>query len=234
MKSNTPPENPLLSLMINIFLPVMILNKGAHYLSPTHTLLAALALPLVYGAQDYIRRRHKNYVSLLGLVNIGLTAGLALMSLNGIWFAFKEASLPTVLGAMVFGSAFTKNPAARMMFCNPHILKMDRIEQELDAQNKQVMFSGLLRRTTLWLSLSFLISAIANFVLAYFIFQKIDVTLDADAQMKILNEQLAQMTWMGYVVIALPLMVFSGVLVYNFLRRLSKMIGLPIDDLMNS
>lgn len=234
MKQTPPPENPLLSLLINILLPVMVLNKGAHYLSPKYTLAIAICFPLIYGAQDYIRRRHKNYVSLMGLFNILLTGGFAMLNLTGIWFAFKDASLPAVLGILVLGSAFTKNPAARMMFCNPNILKMDLVDQELVKHGKQIEFNTLLRRTTLWLSVSFFISAVANFILAREIFQNIDPSLDQDAQLKILNEQLAHMTWMGYVVIALPLMVFSGILIYRFLRRLSKMTELPIDSMMNT
>jgi hypothetical protein len=234
MKQSPPPENPLLSLLINILLPVIVLNKGAHYLSPKYTLAIAVCFPLIYGAQDYIRRRHKNYVSLMGLFNILLTASFAVFNLTGIWFAFKDASLPGLLGVLVFGSAFTKNPAARMMFCNPHILKMDLIDQELMKHGKQIEFDALLRRTTIWLSGSFFVSAVANFFLARHIFENIDPTLEQDAQLKILNEQLAHMTWMGYVVIALPLMVFSGILIYNFLRKLAKMTEMSIDSMMNS
>src|SRR6266404_2618670 len=131
MKQNTPPENPLLSLVVNILIPVMILNKGSHFISSQLTLLVALCFPLAYGIQDYVRRKHKNYVSLVGLVNILLTGSLALMSLNGIWFAFKEATLPSILGCLVFFSAFTRNPAARILFCNPSVLNMELIEQKL-------------------------------------------------------------------------------------------------------
>src|SRR5665213_3411599 len=117
MKPTPPPDNPLLSLVVNILIPVMILNKGGHYISSQLTLLVALCFPLVYGIQDYVRRKHKNYVSLVGLVNILLTGSLALMSLNGIWFAFKEATLPSVLGCLVLFSAWTTTPAAKVLFC---------------------------------------------------------------------------------------------------------------------
>ena len=76
MKPTPPPDNPFLSLIVNILIPVMILNKGGHYISAQYTLLIALCFPLVYGIQDYLRRKHKNYVSLIGLVNIMLTGFL--------------------------------------------------------------------------------------------------------------------------------------------------------------
>src|SRR5205807_1097733 len=118
----------------------MILNKGGHFISSQLTLLVALCFPLVYGIQDYIRRKHKNYVSLVGLVNILLTGSLALMSLNGIWFAFKEATLPSVLGCLVLFSAWTKNPAAKILFCNPHVLNMDLIEERLTSLAREPIF----------------------------------------------------------------------------------------------
>lgn len=234
MKQTPQPDNPLLSLVVNILIPVMILNKGGHYISAQLTLLIALCFPLIYGIQDYLRRRHKNYVSLIGLVNIMLTGSLALMSLNGIWFAFKEATLPCILGLLVFGSAFTENPAARLMFCNPHMLQMDLINERLNATNSQALFHQILRRTTLWLSLSFFVSSVANFILAFGIFKDIDPGLSHEEQMKILNGQLAHMTWVGFGMIALPLMVFSSILIYMFLKRLSKLVDLPIDSLLKS
>ncbi|NJM10441.1 MAG: hypothetical protein HC883_06225 [Bdellovibrionaceae bacterium] len=216
MKAGESKENPLLNIVINILLPVIILNKGSHYVDARWTLFAALCLPLGYGIHDYYRRGHKNYVSLLGLVNILLTGGLAMMSLKGIWFAFKEASLPLLLGLLVLGSAWTKNPAARLMFCNPQVLNMTEIENRLAQFLREADFLALLKRTTLWLSVSFFISSILNFVLAWSIFKDIDPALESSARDQILNEQIAQMTWMGFAVIALPLMVFSAFLIYFF------------------
>lgn len=233
MKSESK-ENPLLNLLINILLPVMILNKGSKFLDPKLTLLCALALPLSYGLYDYIRNHHKNYVSLFGLLNILLTGGLALMKLQGIWFAVKEASLPLFLGLLVLGSSWTKNPAARMMFCNPQLLHMDLIEQRLSSNGKHLEFLRLLKKTTVWLSVSFFISAAMNFALAVWIFKDIDPTLDPLASEQLLNEQIARMTWMGFAVIAAPLMVFSGILVYRFLNHVARLTGEPLNDLLKS
>ena len=234
MKTTPPPENPLLNLLINILLPVIVLNKASHYLDPKLTLGLALAFPLVYGVQDYIRRGHKNYVSLLGIVNILLTGSLALMKLQGIWFAVKEMSLPLVLGILVLASRWSESPAAKMIFCNPHVLNMELIEQKLAEFSRQRDFLGLLQRTTLWLSFSFLISAILNFIIAYRIFVDIDLNLTSSAQEQVLNEQIARMTWMGFLMIAAPLMVFSAVLVAMFLRRVSSLTGTPINNLLKN
>jgi len=234
MKAEESKENPFLNILINILLPVIILNKGSNFVDARWTLLAALCLPLGYGLHDYIKRGRKNYVSLLGLINILLTGGLALMSLQGIWFALKEASLPLFLGILVMGSAWTKNPAARMMFCNPQVLNMKEIEERLAQHLREADFMALLKRTTLWFSVSFFISSILNFVLAYEIFKDIDPALASGVRDQILNEQIARMTWMGFAVIALPLMIFSGILIYFFLKRVSALTELPINALIKS
>jgi hypothetical protein len=232
--SPPPPENPLLNILINILLPVIVLNKGGQFLEPKMTLVVALAFPLVYGIQDYVRRGHKNYVSLLGMLNILLTGSLALMKLEGLWFAFKEASLPLVLGILVLASRWTQNPAAKVIFCNPHVLQMDFIDSKIAELGRQIDFHRLLQRTTLWLSLSFLISAILNFIIAFIVFVDIDPTLEVAAHEQVLNEQIARMTWMGYVVIAVPLMGFSAVLVLMFLKRLAVLCDTTVNNLLKS
>ena len=52
--------------------------------------------------------------------------------------------------------------------------------------------------------------------------------------MQVLNGQLAHMTWMAFGMVALPLMVFSGVLIFLFLKKLSQLIDVPVDSLMKS
>lgn len=203
-------------------------------MDPRLILVVALALPIAYGVQDYIRRGHKNYVSLLGLFNILLTGGLALLSLGGAWFAVKETSLPLILGIIVFGSTWTENPAARVMFCNPQLLNMTLIEEKLRELGRTQDFLLLLKRTTLWLSSSFFISAALNLILALRIFKDIDVALAVDEHRRVLNEQIADMTAKGYLVIALPLMVFSAILIAIFLKKVSKMTETPIDNLMKT
>ena len=234
LQTSRPPDHPLLNLFINILLPVVILNKGTPHLGAKTALILALSLPLIYGIVDFLKNHHKNYVSLFGLFNIALTGGLALMNLNGIWFCVKEALLPFSLGVLVLASAWSKTPAAQIMFCNPHVLNMSEIDQALIAKNRLEDFKKLLGITTIWLSISFFISAILNFGLALKIFTNIDPNLEATQQAVVLNEQIAKMTWAGLLVIALPLMVLSGILIFWFLKKIAKMTDLHFDKLLKS
>ena len=195
MKTDPSPSHTFINLAVNIVLPVWVLNKGGQFLDARTTLLVALCFPLIYGIQDYWRHRHKNYVSILGLANILLTGGLAMLNITGFWFAVKEAVLPTSLGLLVLGSAWTESPAAALLFCNPQVLNMTAIEERLTALDKWPFFKALLRQTTILLSLSFFASAGGNFALGYHIFQEMDPSLSEAAQTQLLNEQIARMTW---------------------------------------
>ena len=122
-------ENSWMNLIFNIILPVLILNKLTKYLGPLNALLLALAFPLCYGIYDLIKRKKVNAFSALGLINVSVTGGLALLGIHGFWFAVKEAAFPTLVGLFVFGSAFSKKPFIESIFLNPGVMKVDLLEE---------------------------------------------------------------------------------------------------------
>ncbi len=115
MNNKTPPSSKKLwaNLVIDIILPVLILNKLSGFLGeqgPLYSLLIALSLPFGHGLFDFLKEKKINWVSFLGLLNVLFTGGLALMKLEGIWFAIKEAGFPTLIGLFVFFFLLFKNP----------------------------------------------------------------------------------------------------------------------------
>lgn len=227
-------ENPLVSLIVNIALPVLILNKAAKFLGPHGTLwalLLALGFPLVYGIRDYWINHNKNYVSLLGVVNACLTGSLALFELEGSWFALKDATLPYCLGAYVLISSYTERPFARTFFLNPQIFKVEVLQKALEQRGTVPDFDHLLRRGSRFFSISFFISGTVNFFLALRIFTHIDGTLPPSERSQILNEQIAHMTWLSLGMIAGPLLCFTAGFLFWFFRRLSGLTGMKIDEL---
>ena len=170
-KPSSPPENPLWSILFNILLPVFILNKFTSKWGeqgPLYALLLALSFPIIYGLVDYWRRKQKNLLSLLGIINIVSTGGLALMQLEGIWFALKEALFPLLMGLAVFCTIYTKSPFIKTISHN--ILNMPLINQKVQEAHKQDELLILFKNSTLIFALSFLISSLLNFILALWIF----------------------------------------------------------------
>ena len=81
---------------------------------------------------------------------------------------------------------------------------------------------------------TFFLSAMLNFYLAIRVFKEIPFDISEKEKAEMLNTQIADMTWMGYVVIALPLMVITTSLFYYCLRSLSRLTHLSLNELMSS
>lgn len=225
-------ENALLNLLFNIVLPVLILNKLSNYIGPLYALILALAFPLSYGGYDLVKRKKMNAFSVLGLLNVLLTGGLALMGIHGIWFAVKEAAFPALVGLFVLGSAFTKKPFIEALFLNPAVMKVDLLESRLKEQGKQEEFHDHLRKATMWLSASFALSAFLNFMLARRIFINIDPTLTADAKSVVINEQIAEMTTWSMAIIMVPSILFLLGIFWYLMRGVKAYAGLSTEDLI--
>jgi hypothetical protein len=225
-------ENGFLNILFNILIPILILNKLSKIIGPFWALVLALAFPLGYGIYDLIKRGKTNPMSVLGLLNVALTGGLALAGINGMWFAVKEAAFPTLVGLFVFGSAFSKKPFVESLFLNPGVMNVGLLEEKLKEHGKQAEFHEHLRKATMWLSLSFAFSAICNFVLAVRIFKAIDPALPSENQATILNEQIAQMTTWSMAVIMVPSIIFLMGILWYVMRGIKINTGLKMDDLM--
>lgn len=237
--TNSPPtpvqrENPLLNILFNIVIPIFVLNKGGKWIGSREALIAALAFPIIYGIYDYTQQKKTNYISILGILNVGFTGGFALLRLEGIWFAVKEASFPILVGSFVLFSAFTQSPFIKTLFLNPQLLKMDSIQKSIEAKNSQLEFEKLLKRGTVLLSLSFVLSAVLNFALAYYTFVPIDLALPEEQRNEMLNGQIADMTKWSFIVIMIPSMVtLIAIMIYLF-NQLKRITGLSNEELLQN
>jgi hypothetical protein len=231
------PENPLHNLAFNIFLPVIVLNQLSKRIGengPEIALVIALALPIGYGAYDYIKRKKHNLISALGIINVAFTGGFALLKFEGIWFAVKEAFFPLLIGISVYVANLWGRPLMKTLFWSESVFRVEAIEKVLKERQAESQLKELFHKTTFLFSLSFFISSILNFVLASQIFVEISSTLDATKRSEILNDQISQMTWKGYVVIALPMMIFMGIIMWYLIHKLKKITGYKTEDLLHT
>ncbi|OFZ16935.1 MAG: hypothetical protein A2Z20_09530 [Bdellovibrionales bacterium RBG_16_40_8] len=229
-------ENALLNLIFNIVLPVIILNQLSKRLGdngPLIALVTALLLPIAYGAYDYITRKKKNYLSLLGILNISVTGGFALLGLGGIWFAIKEAFFPLIIGVAVYFSNILDKPFIYTMFWNKRIFRTELIEAKLRERKCEDCLIALFRKATFLFSVSFFISSGLNFILANRIFTNIDSALSSTERTEILNQQIAKMTWMGHLIIAVPMTIFIAIVMWFTIQKLKKLSGLSLDEIIN-
>ena len=231
-----PKENPFLNIGFNVLLPVLILSKAQKWvpieLSPALVLLIALSFPFFYGLKDFIRQKKINIFSVIGLVGTALTGGLALLQLKGIYFALKEAGIPLALSAFGVLSVVFKKPIMRWLIIESSLFRKDLIQQKLQENNTQAPFNKLMNQSTIYLSLSFVLSAVLNFIIALWIFKDMDSSLKEPAKAEILNKQIADMTWMGYLFIALPLTVVTVALMAWIVKKLKLLTGLNLEELI--
>lgn len=231
-KTQAKAENPFLNILLNVVLPVIVLNKLSDKIGATNALLLALAFPLGYGFYDLYKRRTVNPMSVLGLLNVGITGGFALLGVSGIWFAVKEAAFPALIGLFVLGSAFSKKPFISTILLNPQVMDLDLLKTSIAATGKELQMQAHLKLSTILFSLSFVFSALANFFLAQHFFQPISQSLSTEEHSQVLNSQIAQMTSWSYVVIMIPSMVILGFVIWFVFAGIKKLTQKPISEFM--
>ncbi len=234
-QNSTHQENPLIVLLCNIVLPVYILNQGAKHFGehgPLIALLLALSAPLGYGIYDYRRRHKANFVSIVGLVNVSITGSFALLHLEGGWFWLKEAFFPFLIGAAIALVNRYGQPFLLSLFWNENLFQVSNISARLAERNSEAALNPLFKKASNLFSASFFLSGVGNFILATKIFLPIDPTLNATDHAQTLNTQIAKMTGQGYLMIALPMMIFMGFVLWYLIKGLRTLTGFTTEELL--
>lgn len=227
----------LIDLGVNIVLPTMILNNMGKYLGDhgaVKALVIALMIPIVYALWDFFKNGNKNMIAVIGFVSLVLTGGLGLLKLEGFWFAVKEAGVPMLIGLITLGSAFSGKPLIKLLVYNKTIMKTEKIKDALKEKNQEAPFESLLKKATIMLSLSFFISSAVNYLLAINIFKKIPLDLSEAARAELLNQQIAEMTWQGYVVLLIPSILSMGLILWYLSKGIERYTGYAFGEVVNS
>lgn len=225
--SGAPRENLWLSLLLNIVVPVVVLNKlsDADRLGPTWALVLALVFPLGYGIWDRVRRRQWNLFSAIGLASILMTGGIGLLRLDRIWIAIKETAIPLIFGAAVVGTIGTRRPLVRALLLNPSVVDTGAVERALDEKGSRADFDALLVRGSWMVAASFLLSACLNFCLAIWV-------LRSDPGTPQFNKELGQMTALSFPVISVPCLVVTVLALWYVLKGTERATGLGLDVIL--
>ena len=222
-------ENLFINIACTIVAPALILSKlsGPERLGPVLALVIALAVPIGYGVQDFVRRRKFNFVAGIGFASTLLTGGFALAKVDGIWFAIKEASVPAVIGLMVLLSTKSKRPLVREFIYNDQVIDVPKVDAALAARDARPGFEKLIGEASLLVTGAFFLSAVLNFVLArYFI--------TAPAMTEEFNQQVGKMTVWSYVVISIPTMGMMMFALFRLLGGIKRLTGLELEDIFHA
>lgn len=225
----TKKENPLVNLGVNIIIPAVLMMKGVKWfgLSAEMSLVVALLFPLSYGMYELVVQRKCNFFSILGFVSVLLTGGIGLLKISKEWVAWKEAAIPFVIGVVVLASLRTKYPLVKTLLYNDKVIDVDRVDEALREHHKKTEFEGLLRECTWLITLSFMMSAILNFVLA-------KMVILSETGTEAFTEELGRMTALSYPVIAVPCTVVMIFALFRLFFGIRKLTGLEFEEVFHT
>ncbi len=220
-------ESLLANLLLNIVIPTLILTKlsGDDWLGTKWAIVVALAFPLAYGARDLMRSGKVNFFSALGVISIVLTGGISLLELDAKYIAIKEAAIPGLLGIATVASLYTPWPLVRTLLYNERILDTSRVAAALADNGNEAAFEKTLQQASWMIAGSFFVSSTLNYILA-------KVLLQSPPGTEAFNAELGKMTALSFPVIALPATVILMLALFFLFRRIGKLTGLKLEDIV--
>lgn len=222
-------ENPLISIMLNVVIPVIILTQFSkrEILSPVWILVCALILPISYGLHTLIKERRADFISIIGIVSVLLTGVFVIMKLPPLWFAIKEAAVPLLIGLVILVSLWTPYPLIKKILMSEKLFNVNLLHEKLREANNEATFEKRLVGLTWGLASSFFLSSILNFFLAHAL-----VKTHPAVDMTAYNIEIGKMTGWSYVVIMIPSMVVMILVLIALIKTLTHLTGLKMDDLL--
>ncbi len=220
-------ENPLVSLALNIVIPVIILVRfsGEGQLGPVNGLLLALAFPVGYGLYDFIVRRGFNAYSMLGFASVLLTGGIGLLKLPVEWLAIKEAAIPFIIGAAVLISMRTRYPLVKTIIHK--VINVDRVYEALNRRETVEAYERRVDAATYMIVFGLLVSTVLNYVLAR-------VVVVSEPGTVAFNEELGRMTALSFPVITVPSIIILGIALYYLAAGITKQTGLEFQEIFET
>jgi hypothetical protein len=227
MPKDIQRENMLANVLCNVFAPALIMMKGSALTGapPVLALCVALAFPLGYFVYDLVRRRKRNFLSILGFVSTLITGGVGLAQLPADWIAIKEAAVPGLFAIAVLATAGTKTPLVQAFLLNPDFFDMARIDAALEQRGTRDAFRRTMRKGTLMIALSFTLSSVLNYVLARLL-------VHSPGGTEAFNSEMGRMQLLSYPVIALPVTVVSLVALWIVVKGVKTHAGLSLEQIV--
>ena len=120
---------PVIDLLLGAVAPSLILLNlsSQDALGALGAFLLAISLPATWGLIQALRRGRVSAVVILGFAGALVTGGIGLMQLDLFWFAVKDGSLYTLLGA--WGVLLGHTPAGplRVLLGTRGVIRTDEV-----------------------------------------------------------------------------------------------------------
>jgi len=213
----------LLDLLLSAVIPAIIISNlsGEDGLGARNALLLALAFPFGWGMIELLKYEKLNLISLLGLIGVLLTGGIALLQLEVVWLAISNAAMPGVMGIAILTSALTpRYSVISQLLNNYEIFGYRQIKEKLAecTVKKEAADALLLYATYLFAGICFFAAAM-NYLLTRWI-------VVSSAGSAAFNEELARLSLLSYGAIMFPTLIMAVVLFLWLRRALVSLAGI--------
>jgi hypothetical protein len=228
MKSNPPKqENPLVSILINVVIPVVILTGFSKdkYLGPVWGLVTALLFPVVYGTHTLMKERRADFVSIIGIVSVLLTGIFGILKLPPEWIACKEAAIPLLIGLAIVISLKTPYPLIKKILMTEAVFNVKLLHEKLREKGNETLFEKRLVSLTWGLASSMFLSSALNYTLA-------KIVLRSEPGTEAFAAEVGRMTGLSYIVVMLPSMAVMILVLTALIKTLTGLTGLKLDDML--
>ena len=226
-KPKPKEENPMISIMLNVVIPVVILTylSKDKYLGPVWGLIAALILPVGYGIHTLIKEKRADFVAIIGIISVLLTGVFGILKLPRIWMACKEAAIPLIIGLAIVISLKTPWPLIKKMLLNEKLFNVPLLHAKLLELGNEAKFEKRLVGLTWGFASSMFLSSVLNFGLAMVILKSPPNTPEYAAE-------IGKMMGLSYIVVMLPSMAVMIFVLIALIKTLTHLTGLKMDDLL--
>ena len=235
----------LLNVLLSVLAPVLILDNCSAtgdklwHLGTTWAMVVALALPIGCGIYSLVTERKIEAMTAFGLLGTILTGIVTIYANTGDalairpdtpwWYAAKEAIIALLLAGAMLVSGGREGSLLRACVYSDALFDIRRIENTVQEKGLSNGYNSILSRAALMTAGSLLLSAIMNFGLAlYFLLPVPD--MPAAEQAEQYNYAVSKMTWMGYLIIGVPLLATLFLVIRYLGKSLTQLTNLPDDQ----
>ena len=232
----------LLNVLLSVLAPVLILDNCSAtgdklwHLGTTWAMVVALALPIGCGIYSLVTERKIEAMTAFGLLGTILTGVVTIYANTGDalairpdtpwWYAAKEAIIALLLAGATLVGGGKEGSLLRACVYSDSIFDIRRIEGTVREKGLQSNYNAVLNRAAFMTAGSLLFSAAMNFGLAlYFLLPVPD--MPAAEQAVQYNYAVSKMTWMGYLIIGVPLLATLFLVIRYLGRALQQLTDLP-------
>ena len=190
----------------------------------------ALLFPVIYFLYDYLNRKNKNLISVLGFVNILLTGGIGIFgakfALSKNWFILKEALLPFLIGLVLMIMSKYRQTSFNKILLNDALFDNHKISISIKDEMRNE-FEKIVKRAGYYFTSGFFISCIIQFILASLI-------VVSNPGEPSFNEEVSTMTWVSYLAVLIPTILIIGKGYWGLILGIEKITGLKKEEFLRS